>query len=155
MVLMIEGMVLAEHTVVWASGIGCSGRKGAIDGSRTLWATVEATWGEMAARQRCQEHKKRNLLEHLPKSKRARIKGELKHGHGCSRHGVNRSSSFHDPRIPNSYTEGTHAKIKLMKRLSYRLSGPMAPNQQDVLGSPAVAFRGFAITFIHAEPVPV
>ena len=91
-----------------------------IDGSRTLWAAVEATWGEMVARQRCQEHKKRNLLEHLPKSKRARIKGELKHGHGRSRHGVNRSSSFHDPRIPNSYTEGTHAKIKLMKRLSYR-----------------------------------
>ncbi|MBT9260282.1 MAG: phosphatase PAP2 family protein [Clostridiales bacterium] len=26
---------------------------------------------------------------------------------------------------------------------------------EDVLGSPAVAFRGFAITFIHAEPVPV
>lgn len=110
--LMIDGVVVAEHTAVVALVIDSDGNKhvlglweGAtenavlcrsllsdlvarglsyergilvvIDGSKALRAAVRDIFGEKAVVQRCQVHKKRNVLEHLPKSKQARVKRKL------------------------------------------------------------------------------
>jgi transposase-like protein len=110
--LVIDGVVVAEHTAVVALGIDSDGNKhvlglweGAtenavlcrsllsdlvarglryergilvvIDGSKALRAAVRDIFGEKAVVQRCQVHKKRNVLEHLPKSKQARVKRKL------------------------------------------------------------------------------
>jgi transposase-like protein len=110
--LMIDGVVVAEHTAVVALGIDGDGHKhvlglweGAtenaalcrsllsylvarglryeqgilvvIDGSKALRAAVREVFGNKAVVQRCQVHKKRNVLEHLPKNKQARVKRRL------------------------------------------------------------------------------
>ncbi|WP_297201731.1 IS256 family transposase [Thermanaeromonas sp.] len=102
LVLVIDGVVFAGHTVVAALGITDKGEKevlglweGAtenaavcrslltnlverglkvekgilvvIDGSKALRAAVKEVFGNRAVVQRCQVHKKRNVLEHLPK----------------------------------------------------------------------------------------
>lgn len=102
LVLVIDGVVFAGHTVVVALGITAEGKKeilglweGAtenaavckslltdlvarglkveggilvvIDGSKALRLAVKEVFGEQAVVQRCQVHKKRNVLEHLPK----------------------------------------------------------------------------------------
>jgi putative transposase len=100
-VLMLDGIVCGEHTVLVALGIDEKGSKhilglweGAtenavactallsnlvergldttrsmlvvIDGSKALAKAVRDTFGSRAMIQRCQVHKKRNVLEHLP-----------------------------------------------------------------------------------------
>lgn len=100
-VLMLDGIVCGEHTVLVALGIDEKGSKhilglweGAtenavactallsnlvergldttrsmlvvIDGSKALAKAVRDTFGNRAMIQRCQVHKKRNVLEHLP-----------------------------------------------------------------------------------------
>lgn len=110
--LLIDGVVVAGHTVVVALGINGDGHKhvlglweGAtenaalcrsllsdlvarglryeqgilvvIDGSKALRAAVRDVLGDKAVVQRCQVHKKRNILEHLPKNKQARVKRRL------------------------------------------------------------------------------
>ena len=45
-----------------------------IDGSKALRKAVRDVFGDRALVQRCQEHKKRNVLAHLPKGMRASVK---------------------------------------------------------------------------------
>jgi putative transposase len=111
--LLIDGMVMAEHTVVAAMGIDAQGKKqmlgvwhGAtesatvckallcdlverglktddgilvvIDGSKALRAAVRDVLGNHAIVQRCQVHKQRNVLEHLPENQRDWVKRRLR-----------------------------------------------------------------------------
>jgi hypothetical protein len=48
-----------------------------IDGGKGLAAAVRAMWGQMAVLGRCTEHKKRNVLKHLPKSQRKCVQKAL------------------------------------------------------------------------------
>jgi putative transposase len=107
-VLMIDGIVFGEHTVLAALGIDAQGYKrvlglceGAtenatsctallsnlrerglrtdrsilvvIDGSKALASSVRDVFGKRALIQRCQVHKKRNVLDRLPESMRDEI----------------------------------------------------------------------------------
>jgi putative transposase len=44
-----------------------------IDGGKGIRKAIRDVFGTWALVQRCQEHKRRNVLDHLPKSKRARV----------------------------------------------------------------------------------
>jgi len=44
-----------------------------IDGGKGIRKAIRDVFGAWALVQRCQEHKRRNVLDHLPKSKRARV----------------------------------------------------------------------------------
>jgi len=48
-----------------------------IDGGKGLAAAVRALWGDVAVLGRCTEHKKRNILEHLPKGERRWVQKAL------------------------------------------------------------------------------
>jgi transposase-like protein len=48
-----------------------------IDGSRALARAIKDHWGERAAIQRCQVHKRRNVAEHLPEQARGRVMAEM------------------------------------------------------------------------------
>lgn len=48
-----------------------------IDGSKALRKAIKDTFGDSALVQRCQVHKKRNVLEHLPESERPNISKQL------------------------------------------------------------------------------
>lgn len=111
--LIIDGIVMEEHTVVAALGIDTEGKKqmlgvwhGAtenaavckallsdlverglktddgilvvIDGSKALRAAVRDVLGDTALVQRCQVHKERNVLEHLPEKQREWVKKRLR-----------------------------------------------------------------------------
>jgi transposase-like protein len=45
-----------------------------IDGAAALRQALRETWGDLAVVQRCQLHKLRNVLEHLPEATRPRIR---------------------------------------------------------------------------------
>lgn len=49
-----------------------------IDGAKALRKAVVQTFGAKALIQRCQEHKRRNVIEHLPKDKQPRVKRALR-----------------------------------------------------------------------------
>ena len=49
-----------------------------IDGGKALRKAIAQTFGACALIQRCQEHKRRNVLEHLPEDAHARVKRALK-----------------------------------------------------------------------------
>jgi transposase-like protein len=49
-----------------------------LDGSKALAKAVRATFGEQAEIQRCQVHKERNVLEHLPPEHQGRIRQRLR-----------------------------------------------------------------------------
>jgi len=53
-----------------------------IDGSGALRQALRETWGELAVIQRCQVHKRRNVLEHLPEAMRPRIRRAIEDGYG-------------------------------------------------------------------------
>jgi putative transposase len=48
-----------------------------LDGSKALTAAVRRVWGRKALIQRCQEHKKRNVLAHVPKRHEAEARRRL------------------------------------------------------------------------------
>ena len=112
LVLMLDGIEVADHTVVVALGITADGQKqilglweGAtenaavcralltdlverglrvdggilvvIDGAKALRAAVRDVLGAKATVQRCQVHKKRNVLDHLPDEARAWVGRKL------------------------------------------------------------------------------
>lgn len=112
LVLMLDGIEVADHTVVVALGITADGQKqilglweGAtenaavcrsllqdlverglrvdegilvvIDGSKALRAAVRDVLGSQATVQRCQVHKKRNVLDHLPDEARTWVGRKL------------------------------------------------------------------------------
>jgi putative transposase len=49
----------------------------AIDGSKALRKAIREVWGETGVVQRCQIHKIRNVLEHLPEDARPRVRAEM------------------------------------------------------------------------------
>ena len=49
-----------------------------IDGGKGIRKAIREVFGAWALVQRCQEHKRRNVLDHLPKSKRARVSKALR-----------------------------------------------------------------------------
>jgi transposase-like protein len=55
-----------------------------IDGSKALAKAVRDTFGKRALIQRCQVHKKRNVLEHLPEKARASTGAMISTAYGCS-----------------------------------------------------------------------
>jgi putative transposase len=117
-VLMLDGLVCGEHTVLVALGIDEKGSKhvlglweGAtenatactgllsnlvdrgldtkrtmlvvIDGSKALAKAVRDTFGKRALIQRCQVHKKRNVLEHLPERQRSATDATMTTAYKC------------------------------------------------------------------------
>ena len=107
-VVLIDGLVLGEHTVLLALGIDANGgkhvlalREGTtensqvgralladlvergldgeallfgIDGSKALRKAIRDAFGSRAVVQRCQVHKRRNVLGHLPEEKRSSVR---------------------------------------------------------------------------------
>jgi putative transposase len=57
-----------------------------IDGSKALRKAVKAVWGRRAVVQRCQQHKKRNVLEHVPERHRAAVEERLVAAYGAASH---------------------------------------------------------------------
>lgn len=55
-----------------------------IDGGKGLRAALDEMFGQAAWVQRCQEHKKRNVVEHLPKDQQALWRGRLAKAYGES-----------------------------------------------------------------------
>ncbi len=53
-----------------------------MDGSQALAKAVRAVFGERALLQRCQVHKKRNVLDHLPKGMRGSVGAALSQAYG-------------------------------------------------------------------------
>ena len=49
-----------------------------IDGGKGIRKAIREVFGAWALVQRCQEHKRRNVLDHLPKGKRARVSKALR-----------------------------------------------------------------------------
>jgi putative transposase len=117
-VLMLDGIVCGEHTILVALGIDEKGSKhvlglweGAtenatactgllsnlvdrgldtkrtmlvvIDGSKALAKAVRDTFGKRALIQRCQVHKKRNVLEHLPERSRSATDATITTAYKC------------------------------------------------------------------------
>ncbi len=107
-VLMLDGIIVAKHTVIVALGIDETGRKHplglwmgetenavvcgelldnliergldplaaylfVIDGSKALRKGIRTRFGDRALVQRCQKHKRDNVLGHLPKSLRTSV----------------------------------------------------------------------------------
>lgn len=50
----------------------------AIDGSKALRKAIREVWGAAGVVQRCQIHKIRNVLEHLPEEARPRVRAEMR-----------------------------------------------------------------------------
>ena len=55
-----------------------------LDGSKALRKAVRDTFGEAALVQRCQVHKLRNVLDHLPERQRASVKASLQRAYRCT-----------------------------------------------------------------------
>jgi transposase-like protein len=112
-IVLVDGLVLGEHTVLLALGIDGEGHKhvlglregttenatvartlladladrgldgGAgvlfvIDGAKGLRKAVRVVFGNCALVQRCQVHKTRNVLDHLPEEKRASVRRAMR-----------------------------------------------------------------------------
>ena len=107
-VLVIDGIVFHDHTVIIVLGIDFEGKKHVlglregttensavakalfrdlldrgldpdrarlfvVDGSKALHAAIRKVFGPLGVFQRCQIHKRRNILEHLPEHRHARV----------------------------------------------------------------------------------
>ena len=107
-VLVIDGIVFHDHTVIIVLGIDSDGKKHVlglregstessgvakalfrdlldrgldrdcarlfvVDGSKALHAAIRKVFGPLGVLQRCQIHKRRNILEHLPEHRHARV----------------------------------------------------------------------------------
>jgi transposase-like protein len=118
LVLMIDGIHVAEHVVLVAVGIDVEGtkhvlsaREGAtehstpcrellselrerglnlerpmlvvIDGGKALAKAVRDVLGRHVAIQRCQVHKRRNVLDHLPEGLRKKVGARISSAYGC------------------------------------------------------------------------
>ena len=112
-IVLIDGVVLGDHTVVIALGIDIEGKKQVlglreghtettavvtgllqdlvargldptrarlfvIDGARALSSAIGHVFGSLAAIQRCQIHKRRNILGHLPEHMHASVRSVLR-----------------------------------------------------------------------------
>ena len=112
-IVLIDGIVLGDHTVVSALGIDTEGKKQVlglreghtehsrvvkallrdlvergldperarlfvIDGAKALASAIRPVFGPLAAIQRCQLHKRRNILGHLPEHLHANVTAVLR-----------------------------------------------------------------------------
>ena len=112
-IVLIDGIVLGDHTVVIALGVDTEGKKQildlreghtehsrvakallrdlvdrgldpdrarlfVIDGAKALASAIRAVCGPLAAIQRCQLHKRRNILGHLPEHLHANVTAVLR-----------------------------------------------------------------------------
>lgn len=55
-----------------------------IDGGKALRRAIKELFGEHALIQRCQEHKRRNVLDHLPEAMHASVNGALRKAWDCT-----------------------------------------------------------------------
>lgn len=111
-VVMLDGIIVAKHTVIVALGIDATGKKHVlglwmgetentvvcgelldnliqrgldplsphlfvIDGSKALRKAIRSRFGNRSLVQRCQQHKRANVLGHLPKEMRAAVNKAL------------------------------------------------------------------------------
>ena len=118
-IIMIDGIILGDHTVLIALGIDTEGRKQVlglregdtensrvakallrdlvargldperarlfvIDGAKALSSAIEKMFGSLGVIQRCQIHKHRNILSHLPEGLHESVKRILKEAWGLS-----------------------------------------------------------------------
>jgi transposase-like protein len=65
-----------------------------IDGSKALKKAINKTFGAPAATQRCEEHKKRNVLEHLPESLQAEYRRKLNAAYAMTEYGSAKSALY-------------------------------------------------------------
>jgi len=112
-IVMIDGIILGDHTVLMALGIDFEGKKQVlglregdtensrvakallrdlvergldperarlfvIDGAKALRSGIRKIFGDLGVVQRCQLHKQRNILGHLPEGMQASVKAILK-----------------------------------------------------------------------------
>lgn len=49
-----------------------------IDGSKALWAAINAVFGADQPVQRCRAHKLRNVLDHLPEEQKEQVKSLMR-----------------------------------------------------------------------------
>lgn len=77
--LMLDGIVCGAHTVLVAD----RSLLVVIDGSKALSKAVRDVFGKRALIQRCQVHKKRNVLEHLPERERDSIGAAISSAYRC------------------------------------------------------------------------
>ena len=118
-VLMIDGIVFRDHTIIVVLGIDSSGKKQILglregpaesggvvkallrdllergldplrarlfvtDGSKALRSAIQSIFGNLGVQQRCQVHKRRNILSHLPESMHATVHRLLKEAWDCT-----------------------------------------------------------------------
>lgn len=117
-VIMIDGIIFHDHTILIALGISTGGQKVVlgvregttenagvarallqdliergvsteqtilfvIDGARGLRSAIIATFGKLAVIQRCQVHKERNVLDHLPDAIKGGTRRAMRNAYGC------------------------------------------------------------------------
>jgi transposase-like protein len=118
-IVLVDGIVLGEHTVLLALGISSAGEKHVlalregttenaavarallsdliergldaseglifgIDGGKGLRKAIREVFGALAVVQRCQVHKERNVLDHLPEAKRASVRRAMRDAYGLA-----------------------------------------------------------------------
>lgn len=116
-IVLVDGIILGEHTVLLALGIDSAGEKHVlalregttenatvarallsdlvdrgldassrlifgIDGAKALRKAIRDVFGIFAVVQRCQVHKERNVLDHLPEEKRASVRRAMRDAYG-------------------------------------------------------------------------
>jgi transposase-like protein len=92
--VLIDGTPFKDRQMIAALGIGCDGGKTVLDfstprlyildGGKALHAAVRRHAGEAAFIQRCQVHKKRNVVDHLPEEHKADIKRKLQNAYAMA-----------------------------------------------------------------------
>jgi putative transposase len=93
-IIFLDGLYFRDHVVLLALGVDAQGQKHVlalrdrgldleravlfvIDGGTGLRKAIRETGGPTAVVQRCQVHKRRNVLEHLPEAMRPRVRRVL------------------------------------------------------------------------------
>jgi transposase-like protein len=108
-----------------------------IDGSKALRAAVERIWGKRAFVQRCQIHKKRNVMEHLPQQYRPEYERKIKSAYAM-----------------NDYTralESLKTVVGQLKRINESAARSLEEGLEETLtlhrlGLPDIVRRSFSTT---------
>lgn len=157
-VIMIDGIVFSEHTILIALGVRADGQKlvlgvregttestavvkgllgdliergltaekgllFVIDGAKGLRAGIQRTFGNLALVQRCQVHKQRNVLEHLPEKLRPLIGAAMRRAYDQTKaelaerrlKQVAQSLEREHPGAASSLAEGLSETLTLMR----------------------------------------
>lgn len=94
-----------------------------LDGGKALRAAVKHVFGENALVQRCQEHKKRNVTDHLPKSIQGEFRRKMGAAYGMASYddakdaleGIRRELDRLNPSAGKSLLEGLEETLTLHK----------------------------------------